>query len=72
MGSFKQIENKILIDGEEIPLDVFKILEPSYSPQVGTEAISYDGSTLFVRVNGVTNSLSGLRLSSDCNWCFHI
>lgn len=59
MGSFKHIGNIVYVDGAEIPLEVFKILEPNYNPQTGMEALNYNGEVLVVRTNGVTNTLSG-------------
>jgi hypothetical protein len=59
MASFKQIGNKIFIDGLEIPFEVFKILEPNYNPQSGMEALNYNGEVLVVRTNGITSTISG-------------
>jgi hypothetical protein len=59
MSTFKHIGNKIYIDGLMIPVGVFQILEPSYKQQDSMEALTYDGKTLNVRINGTTTTVSG-------------
>jgi hypothetical protein len=55
MGIFKQIGNKVNVDGVEMPLETFQILEPSYRPQA-IEVLTYDGEVLRVRSNGTTTT----------------
>lgn len=59
MSSFKHIGDTIHIDGLEIPVGTFRILEPSYKQQDSLEALTYDGKNLRVRINGKTTSVSG-------------
>jgi len=59
MSTFKQIKNTVYIDDLEIPIDVFRVLEPNYNPQSGLEVLIYDGNQLTVRTNGKTTTISG-------------
>jgi len=59
MSTFKQIGNVVYIDDLQIPIDVFKVLEPNYNPQGGLEVLIYDGNQLTVRTNGKTSNISG-------------
>jgi hypothetical protein len=59
MSTFKHIGNSVFIDGMEVPLSVFTILEPSYRQQSTFEMLTYNGKTLHVRMGGTTTSSSG-------------
>jgi len=59
MNIFKHIGNSVFIDGVQIPLNVFQILEPSYKAQESMEVLTYDGKTLRVRTAGTTTTVSG-------------
>jgi hypothetical protein len=59
MGTFKHIGNTVFVDGLEVPLSVFNILEPEYIQQSALEVLTYDGQALRVRIDGATTTLSG-------------
>lgn len=65
MKSFKHIGSKIFVNGLEVPLSVFNILEPSYKQSKTFEALTYDGLCLRVRTSGITSTLSGNWADGD-------
>lgn len=65
MSNFKHIGNSIFIDGMEVPLNVFTILEPSYSQPSDFQMLTYDGENLRIRTGSVTNTISGRWADGD-------
>ena len=59
MATFKHIGNMIYIDDLEIPLNLFRALEPMYYTSPGVETLIYTNGTLKVRANGKTISVGG-------------
>ena len=65
MHCFKHIGDTVFVNGLEVPMNIFNILEPAYTQQSTFEALTYDGSCLRVRINGITSTISGKWADGD-------
>ena len=59
MALFKHIGDRIQIDEVELPITLFKVLEPEYRPHPDLEILIYKDGVLTTRLKGKTSTFGG-------------